>query len=353
MEFCRHPGDRPDNPVVAALRRSIPGAGLLGLAMLALAACSSGGPVDEEAAEVDPATLCVASDCGSKLKLLDIPSAENIFFTDDGRLFVTGDNIYEISREGEAWKATPLSADDRGFTGMAQIGSVLYANSFDGALFAGRLTARPSMEPIHSWGQGQANGLAAGPDGELYSVVSIGLGLPPNGKILRLRLDPHDPFRVVEQSDWLTGGIVRILNGLQRRGSTLLFSASEVLPPALGKIMGVEILADGSAGEPELLASFLGIPDDFSVVGDALLAAVYSNNQILLIGADGRILSRTQPLSFDNPSQVRLGRPPLFARDEILVTEKGLIGVPTIPGYGNRLSLFRPDREHEQPLPMN
>ncbi len=317
---------------------------LLAPAAFALAACSEGEPGYDPASPVDPATLCVASDCGSKSKLVDIPSAENIFFTDDGRLFVTGDNIYEVSRDGAAWTATPLAANSQGFAGMAQIGDVLYANSFDGSLFAGRLTAHPVMEPIHAYGQGQANGLVAGPDGYLYSVVSISLGLPPNGKILRLSIDSKDPFHVIDQVEWLKGGVVRILNGLQRRGHTLLFSASEVLPPALGKIMSVEILADGRAGTPRLLASFLGIPDDFSIVGDALLAAVYSNNQVLLIGADGRILSQTNPLSFDNPSQVRAGRPPMFAPDEILVTEKGIIGLPPIPGYGNRLSLFRPTR---------
>lgn len=314
-----------------------------GFSLLAmLAGCNDGGQADTGAA-VDPATLCVASDCGSKVTLVDIPSAENILFTDDGRLFVTGDNVYEIRRDGDTWTATPLSATSDGFTGLAQIGDVLYANSFNGFLHAARLTARPEMQQIHAWGQPQANGLAAGPDGELYSVFSVSFGLPLNGRILRLRLDPADPFRVVEQSEWLSGGGVRILNGLQRRGRALLFSASEVLPPALGKIMSAEILADGSAGEPQTLASFPGIPDDFSVVGDALLAAVYSNNQILLIGADGRIVSQTRPLSFDNPSQVRAGRPPMFETDELLVTEKGLIGLPPTPGYGSRLSLFRPN----------
>lgn len=314
--------------------------GLLATVVL-LSGCDSGEREETGAAAVDPATLCVTSECGRKQTLVDVPSAENLLFTDDGRLFVTGDNVYEIRRDGDSWSATPLSASSGGFNGLAQLGDVLYANSFDGFLHAARLTAQPSMEPIHALGQPQANGLAAGPDGELYAVISVGVGLPPNGKIVRLRLDPSDPFKVIEQSDWLVGGVVRFLNGLQRRGRTLLFSASEVLPPSLGKIVGVEILADSSAGVPTTVASFLGIPDDFSVVGDALLAAVYSNNQILLIGADGRILSQSAPLSFDNPSQVRVGQPPLFEADDLLVTEKGLIGLPPTPGYGSRLSLFR------------
>ncbi len=54
-------------------------------------------------------------------------------------------------------------------------------------------------------------------------------------------------------------------------------------------------------------------------------------------------MSKTIPRSSDNPPEVRQGQPRLFAANELLVTEKGIIGLPPTPGYGNALSVFRPN----------
>lgn len=80
--------------------------------------------------------------------------------------------------------------------------------------------------------------------------------------------------------------------------------------------------------------------DDFSFVGDAVLVAYFGTGQIALLDASGKLQSSTTLLSFSFPSQVKLGRPPLFASDDLLVTEKGLLGDNQTP-IGNRLSVFR------------
>lgn len=306
-----------------------------------LSGCIRGGDPDPQTTAVDPVTLCVASACGTKTQLVDIPSAENTLFTPDGRLFVTGsDSVYEITQDSDGWHATSLATTKANFTGLAQRGNVVYAAAFDGNLYAARITDNPpEFKAIHELGMSSANGMTTGPKGELY-IVNGPLGASvPDPKIIRLRFG-SDPMKVTEQVDWLTTGL-SFPNGVQRRGNTLLVSDSDVLNVALGAIRSIEIKPDGSAGTPQLIGTFPSLPDDFGVVGDAVVAAFYSNGQIGLIDASGTLVSQTDPLSFENPSSVKLGRPPLFAPDDLVVTEKGLIVVPPIPGYGSKLSVFR------------
>ena len=306
------------------------------LAAFFLAACEQGATTT--VTPVDPASLCVDSGCGEKTVLLDIPDAENLLFSPEGRLFVSGGlNVYEVSRNGDAYQARPLLDGSDNFTGLALRGDVLYANGFSGRLYAARLSANPSLRAIHELGLTSANGLASGPDGELYAVNGPAALTP---KIVRLRLDPTDPFRVLEQSDWLsfTPGS-SFPNGLQIRGRTLYYSESA--PTALGRIRKLDIGRDGQPGTAATVASLgTSLPDDFSLVGDAILAAYFTDGRIGLFAADGERLAQTGLGSFQSPSQARLGQPPLFAATDLLVTEKGLLG-DNNSRIGNVLSVFR------------
>lgn len=306
------------------------------LAAFFLAACGENAAAPQ--AMVDPASLCVDSGCGEKTVLLSIPDAENLLFTPQGRLFVSGGlNVYEISRDASGYQASPLLDGSDNFTGLALRGDVLYANGFSGTLYAAKLNAQPSLRAIHDLGLSSANGLAAGPDGELYAVNGPAALAP---KIVRLRLDPADPFQVLEQSDWLTFAPgTSFPNGLQVRGRTLYFSESTAT--ALGRIRKLAIASDGEPGATETLASLgVSLPDDFSLVGEALLAAYFTDGRIGLFAPDGQLLARTDFGSFQSPSQVRLGQPPLFAETDLLVTEKGLLGENS-SSIGNVLSVFR------------
>ena len=320
---------------------------LLAVCAALLGGCNGSGD-SSTATAPDPATLCVSSACGQKTALLDIPGAENLMFSPNGRLFVSGSqNVYEITRPGGAWQSTALYEGTCNFTGLALRGEVLYANCFDGQLYAGSIATSPvRLQPIHNLGLGAPNGLATGPDGSLYLANGpVATTALPDPKLVRLHFG-SDPFVVIEQADWLP--LVPGLdfpNGVQwgdGANGRLYFSQSTVLPVELGAIRTVTINSDGSAGTVTTLGSFAGLPDDFSVTGEHVLYTSYSNNQIGLLSPAGAILAQTTPLiSFDSPSAARLGQPPLFAPDEILVTEKGLIGLPPTPGYGSRLSVFR------------
>ncbi|MES0872553.1 SMP-30/gluconolactonase/LRE family protein [Sinimarinibacterium thermocellulolyticum] len=310
---------------------------LLAVALLACTLTGCGG--DGGIPDVDPASLCVDDACGSKTVLLTVPDAENILFTDDGRLFVSGGtNVFEIVRDGDGYRAFAIHDGSCNFTGLAQRGEVLYANCFDGRLYAARLTAAPLLQAIHDLGLAAPNGLVDGPDGELYLVNGpLATTAPPDPKIVRLRLDPSDPFKVVEQTDWFSDGLLGP-NGIQRRGRTLYVSNSA--PTGLGEIRSVEIAADGSAGASRQVLSFFGLPDDFSLVGEHLLVPSFSGGFIALYAPDGRLLQRTGSGRFSFPSQARIGRAPLFAPTDILVTEKGILG-DTGSSVGNVLSVFR------------
>ena len=311
----------------------------LGLMALLLSGC--GGDDGDAAAmpAAPPNALCVSNDCGSKSVLLTIPDAENLLFTPGGRLFVSGGtNVFEITAASSGFIATPIYEGTCNFTGLAQRGEVLYANCFDGQLYAARLTEQPRLRPIHDYGLGAPNGLTDGPDGELYAANGpLATTALPDPKIVRLDFDAADPFHVVSQRDWFRQGLLGP-NGVQRRGRTLYVSNSGL--GGLGEIRSVEIAADGSAGASRQVLSFLGLPDDFSLVDDHLLVASFSNGQIALYSPEGERLQNTALLGFSFPSQVRVGQPPLFSPTDILVTEKGLLGDNVSP-IGNVLSVFR------------
>lgn len=312
--------------------------------VLLLAACHDSRPAGSNAGPV-PEQLCVTTSCATRTVVLDIPSAENILFTSEGRLFVSGgENVYEISRPGGNWLATPLSATNCNFTGMAQVGNTLYANCFSGELYAATLSAQPQLAPIHTLGLSSANGLSSGPDGELYAVNGpVGTAGLPDPKIVRLRLNPANPLEVVEQTDWLTTGELTFPNGIQRRGRTLYYTTGDALGIAPGVLMRVDVNGDGSASTPEVAGYFDAVLDDFGLAGDKFLLTDYAGGRVALMNAAGDIEQESLPASFDNPSAIKLGQPPLFAPGEILVTEKGVIGLPPTPGYGNVLSVLTPN----------
>ncbi len=318
-------------------RRAVSG---LSLALgLALTACGNDGDSGSPSVP-DPSTLCVSNSCGSKTVLLTIPDAENLIFSDTGRLFVSGGtDAYEISKDGAGeYIVTDIFEGTTNFTGLAIRGNVLYANAFDGQLYAAELIAQPRLQPIHDYGLAAPNGLVAGPDGELYATNGpLATNALPDPQIVRIDLDPDDPFKVTNQTTWFTAGLLGP-NGIQRRGRTLYVSNTGL--GGLAEIRTVEINADGSAGASAQLLSFIGLPDDFSLVDDHLLVANFLTGEVMLYDGSGQRLQSTAPLGFSFPSMVRTGQPPLFANTDILVTEKGILGDNVSP-VGNVLSVFR------------
>lgn len=313
-----------------------------------LGACQGAGRGLDNAAAVDAGALCVNSTCGEVIELVSIPDAENIHFTPEGRLFVTGgSNIYEVIQTGDlSYEAMSLSELSCSFTGMAQKQDILFALCGDGTLFAGDIDEQVEMLPIFEMdGMCIANGTALGPDGNLY-IVDEPLDptcLPPDPKIARLILDPADPRQVVRQETWVQGSALGLLafgvgtdnrfpNGLAVRDNR--FYATDG-----GSVFFVDLLPDGGHGPVTPIYFGLTAHDDLSLAGDSLLVTDFFLGRIFQISLDGDLLQETLPLTFDFPSAVQLARPPMFRADDILVTEKGILLEQNLPI--DVLSLFR------------
>jgi hypothetical protein len=299
---------------------------------------------------VDSRSLCVSSGCGERTVLLDIPSAENLIFSPEGRLFVSaGTGLYEITQDAQGAFAANLIAPG-GFTGLAIIGDVLYVNSGSGALYAARLEPTMTLTQIFTIeGMCISNGMTEGPDGNLYVVdepLTINPPancLPPDPKVVRVNVDPNDPFHVLGQEVWIQGSplgqlhlnldnVLRFPNGLQRRGNTFFGTDG-------GSVYRVELQPDGSAAGVESIFFEPTAHDDLGIAGDALVVTDFFTGRILLVSQDGELLQETDRFLFSFPSSARLGRPPMFRPDDVVVTETGVLGDNSLPI--DHLSVFR------------
>jgi hypothetical protein len=305
----------------------------------------SAGAAPDKAAR-SAADLCVNSECGEAIHLLDIPDAENILFGPGGRLFVSGgENVYEVTKSGDAFSARPLSAAACNFTGLAIHRNHLYASCADSRFFAGRLDGDVALAEIFRFaGMCIPNGTAVGPDGRIY-VVDEPLNCEvADPKIVALTLDPADPLRVLEQQTWIQGSpagllwvgqdnVFRFPNGLARDGNTFYGTDG-------GSVYSVTVGDDGAAGTVTPLFFEPTAHDDLGLAfDDGLLVTDFFKGRIVLLSREGVPLQDTLPGTFVEPSSVRLGEPPMFERTDILVTDKGIITDKTAPI--DRLWLFR------------
>lgn len=302
-------------------------------------------PVDPP---VEPKMLCVADACGTFTDLgLHIPDAENLHFTPEGRLFISGStDIWEITKDGESYQASGV-AEVCNFTGMAQIGDVLYANCLatPSQLYAGIIGETVALASIYTYtGVNGANGMAVDAAGNIYTVDGPTSG---TAKISKLTLNANNPLQVDSEEVWLGTGL-QFPNGLAQRNGVLYVINSSLdggdFGAQSGAVYEVPIKADGSAGELEKITDWVGgILDDLSFVDDnRVLVGDFSTGRAGLIHLDGTVEQSTNGTNITAATHVVVGQPPLFDELDIIITDKGALGDST-EGAGNKVWRLSPN----------
>jgi hypothetical protein len=306
--------------------------------------------------------------------------AENHFYTEDGRLFVTGEkNVYEVvsPEKGKYERITLYNVMDgcvpKGimhmFHGIAEYDGYLFLAcnrlSVEGIipmLFYARLEdikvdekGRPienlfnevRINSLRTTGNAKvsyANGMVIDKNGYIYIADSLGNAQ----SIERLtigNLEDNDDTNYVSDLRTLVDGHA---NGMTIDGDTLYYTHGENGKYMVKKI-DLDMVGEDAEGnltvvdqEPLLLTDEY-VYDDISVyetpTGSGLLVANFSGNSIIASSfsdMDNKV--EIKKGAFANPSSVRQARSAMFENGEITVTELGSYGMSI--NAGNRLSSF-------------
>lgn len=252
-----------------------------------------------------------------------VNEAENLFFTDDGRLFVSAaEDIYEIARaEDETYTKTDHFAEDCVVEGIIQLGRYLYGvctwNDADGSarafLLGGELSERPMFRTIAPLEPGSApNGMTVDEDGRIYITCSL------TDQIIRVTLGA--PLQVERTDVWADG--LTLVNGIKYIDHAMYVTVLEV--SLNSRFLRIPMLPDGSAGTPkELYRRALTLLDDIIPFEGGFIITDFVNGTLMFWDQARGLYAETPAWTFYGPTSLAQGRPPMFSERELIVAEKG------------------------------
>lgn len=218
---------------------------------------------------------CIANEPLEKDVIARIGDAENILFTDTGRLFVTGAyGVYEISQDAAEHYVADVyfSAESEcSFTGLAQIDDWLFTACMgpeEKALFAISLSDNSQfsvLDPLEDLVI--PNGIAAIPQrNELLIADENFLG---QGGISKAEIDFSGPLPVLAafQSEWIGAAQgVRVSNGVKVKGDYIYLTD-------YGKLQRVYVDPKDGPQTAETLYETGSVLDDLTLYCDGALIA--------------------------------------------------------------------------------
>lgn len=294
------------------------------------------------------AVIAMLSGCDvEKETVVTVGDAENMLFTDSGRLIVSGgEGIYEVTSSSGIYTKTPLYPEGQcQFTGIAQYGNWLFTVCTEGllktAILAAEVKPQTSIyfEKITNLsGFIIANGIAFSPQGDLlianYNVLSWpqkGITkLPINHQVLANNEGPLPDASLILgelQHKWLPGNP----NGVRVSGNKIFTSEG-------GDLYRHTLDNNGKVTDSFLLTSSKSILDDIYPLCDGAIVTDFLAGNVFYVDANGNKDKnyQTGTLSFIGPSSVTIPQGDMFTGNQLLVTEKGILS-DTFSSIGNKV----------------
>ncbi|MCK5791735.1 MAG: hypothetical protein CSH49_14420 [Alcanivorax sp.] len=302
----------------------------------------------------------VLSGCGSESETIvdGVLESESLFFTADGRLFVSGGNgVYEIIQNGVGdYIKLDMFHENCLVEGIIQRYDYLYAvcsklkpaEFADSYLLAARISERApvpadiredEVHPFMTLGVisplaqlGIPNGMEVDEFGNIYIADS--------GKHDIVQVQFSDPTTVSLISLWAED-IAFAVNGLEWIGDQLYYTG--IKTGTVNSVLGrIQRNTDGSAGAVDVLYQRSGtVLDDLAAYKDGVIVTDYLKGS-LLFWKQGQVVAETPADTFFAPTAVAPAQPPMFDSRALVVTEKGLI-FDDNPNWGNKVGLYYPD----------
>lgn len=300
----------------------------------------------------------VLAGCGSSSEVIvgDVPESENLFFTEQGRLFVSGgSNVFEVIKNADGtFQKLDMFHGNCLVEGTIQRYDYVYAvcsktnfSEFaDSYFLAGKIsdqapTADDVVTPgVHPFMElsvispmldvGVPNGIDVDEQGNIFISDS------GKGDIFNIVLD--DPMQVDSITVW-DENTAFFVNGLNWVGDRLYYTGIKY--GTLVSVFGyIQRNPDGTAGERTVLYERAGtVLDDFVPYAEGFVITDYLKGT-LLYWSDGEI-QETKSDTFFAPTAVMPTQGPMFEEGAFLITEKGII-FNNNPAFGNRLGWYDP-----------
>lgn len=269
----------------------------------------------------------------------EVNEAENLFFTEEGRLFVSGgEDIYEITRGSDGkFIKTDHFHEDCLVEGIALNGGYLYGvctrsedPELPAFLIAGELSANPVFRSIASLPAASVpNGMTFDPEGRLYITYFL------THQIARLTF--AGPLEVARNEIWADGML--LANGLKYVDGAIY--ATQLDATLSGLFVRIPVRPDGKAGRLERLYwRPLAVIDDIIPFNGDFILTDFFNGTLIFWNERRGAYAETPLQTFYGPTSLAQGKAPQSNERQLIVAEKGQLMVRD-EREGDLLSMYQ------------